>query len=453
MHVSIVLYNLFLWLYKTGIRIVSPWNPKARRWLKGRKNILERINALNPGKQNRYIWMHCASLGEFEQGRPILESIRARYPAEKIALTFFSPSGYESKKDYAGADHILYLPLDSKRNAQFVVTALQPKLVIWVKYEYWYYYLDELKRQNIPTILVSAHFRPGQPFFQWHGKLYRYMLGCFARIFVQNEESLQLLKRIGYSEHASLSGDTRFDRVIAIAAQFQPFPLVDRFCADHPVIVAGSTWDEDEEELDHYANTHPEIRFIIAPHEIDEPHVKDIEGLFQRTVRYSELEIMMADGRWPSADPDVREEQNPKSSNSNPANGQRPSAKHPRANVLIIDNIGMLSRLYQYATIAYLGGGFGEDGVHNVLEAAVYGRPVVYGPVIEKFVEAIELAETGGGIVVDSALEAETVFNRLLSNREEYLHRCEAAKQYVYSKKGATEKIIQYIQENRLLTN
>jgi 3-deoxy-D-manno-octulosonic-acid transferase len=421
MHVSIVMYNLFLWLYKTGIHIVSPWNPKAKRWLKGRKNILKRISALNPGKQDRYTWMHCASLGEFEQGRPILENIRKQYPAEKIVLTFFSPSGYEAKKDYAGADHILYLPLDSKRNAQFVVNALQPKLVIWVKYEYWYYYLDELKRQNIPTILVSANFQPGQPFFQWHGKLYRYMLGCFTWIFVQNEASLKLLEGIGYSGNASLSGDTRFDRVIAIAEQFEPVPLVDQFCADHPVIVAGSTWEEDEEELDHYANTHPEIRFIIAPHEIDEPHLKDIEGLFQRTVRYSQLEKLMANDS--------------------------------KVNVLIIDNIGMLSRLYKYATIAYLGGGFGEDGVHNVLEAAVYGRPVVYGPVIDKFVEAIELADTVGGIVVDSALEAETVFNRLLSNRDEYLSSCEAAKEYVYSKKGATGKIIRYIQENRLLTN
>ena len=386
--------------------------------------------------------MHCASLGEFEQGRPVIEKLRKQYPVRKIIITFFSPSGYEIRKNYPGADYIFYLPPDSKKNARKFIDAIHPRLVIWIKYDYWFYYLDELKKRNIPVLLVSAIFMPSQSFFKWYGKLHRYMLHCFAHLFVQTAASKKLLETIGIEKNVSISGDTRFDRVIEIAGQFEPVAAVEKFCGNSRVIVAGSTWEEDEEELDHYANTHPDIKFIIAPHEIDEDHLRDIENLFHESIRFSELEKKLADGRWPMA------ADNPFNENSIKDSSYRSSI-----NVLIIDNIGMLASLYKYATIAYVGGGFGDDGVHNVLEAAVYGKPVVFGPVIEKYFEAMELVESGGGLVIDSALEAEAEFNRLFSNPEEYQFACEASKNYVHGKQGATGMIIQYIQANLLLTS
>jgi len=452
--VSIIFYHIFLWLYKTGIHLITPWNRKAKLWVEGRKNIFGKIraemegggtaasdklqagsqiqvspedsNPQGPEGERKTIWMHCASLGEFEQGRPLLESLRLEDPGCRIVLSFFSPSGYEARKNYTGADHVFYLPLDSRRHARRFIDLVKPGLVLWVKYDYWYYYLVELKKKNIPTLLVSGVFRRDQPFFRWYGRLHRYMLECFTHLFVQTEASKTLLATLGLTENVSVSGDTRFDRVIGIAESPESLPLIEAFCGTNPVIVAGSTWEEDEEELDHYANTHPEIRMIIAPHEIGEERLREVERLFRYCIRYS---------IWAQA------------RSSSPTHGGR------GPNVLIIDNVGMLSRLYQYATIAYVGGGFGDDGVHNVLEAAVYGKPVVFGPVIEKYIEAVELTDCGGGIVIDSALEAESVFNRLLNNPEEYRQTADASRSYVYAKKGATAKIARFIQEKRLLTN
>jgi 3-deoxy-D-manno-octulosonic-acid transferase len=320
---------------------------------------------------------------------------------------------------------------------------VKPDLVIWVKYDYWYYYLVELKRRGIPILLISAVFRPGQPFFQWYGKLQRYMLESFTHLFVQTEDSKKWLARLGLRENVSVGGDTRFDRVIGIAEQGEPFPLIGAFCGNYKVIVAGSTWEEDEEELDHYANSRQDIRFIIAPHEIGEDRLREVEHLFRFSIRYSKWELSRSGVRIGPGE------------NVSPGPGRAPEARPgwPEPNVLIIDNIGMLSRLYKYATIAYVGGGFGDDGVHNVLEAAVYGKPVVTGPVIEKYAEAVELADSGGVLVIDSALEAEKVFNRLFNHEEEYRQACEASRAYVYAKKGATDKITGYIQEKRLLTN
>ena len=421
-----------------GIGLIAPWNRKARNWLEGRKGLFDRMQAeLGSSPEGKYpvIWMHCASLGEFEQGRPVLESLKAASPTSRIIISFFSPSGYQARKDYKGADHVFYLPLDSRRNARRFIDLVKPTLVIWIKYDYWYYFLVELKKRNIPTLLVSGIFRTDHPFFKWWGRLHRYMLECFTHLFVQTEASRKLLESVGFSGNVSVSGDTRFDRVIEIAESREPLPAIEAFCQGGRVIVAGSTWEEDEEELDHYANTHPDIRFIIAPHDIEEGRLKEVELLFRNRVRYSEL---AASYKLQAA-------------SQGPPVSRQPG--RPAPNVLIIDNIGMLSRLYQYATIAYVGGGFGDDGVHNVLEAAVYGKPVVFGPVIEKYVEAVELAECGGGIVIDSALEAESVFNRLLTNKEEYQQACEASRNYVYSKKGATLRIVTYIQEKRLLTS
>jgi 3-deoxy-D-manno-octulosonic-acid transferase len=430
---SILFYHIFLALYITGIRLIAPWNGKAKNWLNGRKDLFEKIrtgmkkirtSATEQGCP--VIWMHCASLGEFEQGRPVLERLRQQYPGCRIVISFFSPSGYEIRKNYEGADFIFYLPLDSRRNARQLIDLLSPHLVLWVKYDYWYYFLQELKRRNIPTLLVSGVFRSDQPFFKWYGRLHRYMLESFSWLFVQTDASRQLLTKLGLSENVSVTGDTRFDRVIEIAEQGSALPQIEAFCGSAPILVAGSTWEEDEEELDHYANTHPEIRFIIAPHEISADRLREVEKLFRRCIRYSQWEQQMTTGK---------------------------SLAKEMPNVLIIDNIGMLSRLYKYATITYVGGGFGDDGVHNVLEAAVYGKPVVFGPVIEKYIEVVELTECGGGIVIDSALEAESVFNRLLNDRQEYQQTCQASRNYVYGKKGATEKIANYIQEKRLLTN
>lgn len=378
-------------------------------------------------------WMHCSSLGEFEQGRPVLEAIRQQYPDTKILLTFFSPSGYEVRKDNSGADYVMYLPMDSKPNVRKFISHVQPDLVIWIKYEYWFYYLTELKKRHIPLILVSGIFRKNQPFFKWYGRLHWYMLESFNHLFVQTKTSKQLLGTIGFTNNVSISGDTRFDRVVQIAEQFKPIDLITQFCGDSTVIVAGSTWPEDEEELDHYANMHPEIKFIIAPHEIEEDHLKDIEKLFKYSVRFSQLPLSNAPKPVPRNRPLETEKRPP--------------------NTLIIDNIGMLSKLYKYATITYVGGGFGDDGVHNVLEAAVYGKPVVFGPVYEKYVEAVALVEQGGGIVVNTALELEETFDELLTDPNAYEACCEAARNYVYNNKGATDRVMQFIQENRLLTN
>jgi 3-deoxy-D-manno-octulosonic-acid transferase len=456
--VSIFLYHIFLWLYRTGIRLITPWNPKARRWVEGRKGIFERIGEEMRGEKGPLIWMHCASLGEFEQGRPVLEELRRLSPGSRILITFFSPSGYETRKDYPGADHVFYLPLDSRRNARRFIDLVQPQLVLWVKYDYWYYYLLELKKRNIPLLLVSAVFRQDQPFFSWWGRLHRYMLECFTHFFVQTEASAKLLAGLGITENVSVSGDTRFDSVIGIAGRAEPMPLIRSFCGDRPVIVAGSTWEEDEEELDHYANTHPEIRFIIAPHEVEEERLKEVEGLFHYRVRYS---VWAAENGSAAGEKPQGAALTPVSGETGRRRATADAGKMQRAteraggmrppNVLIIDNVGLLSRIYRYATIAYVGGGFGDDGVHNVLEAAVYGKPVVCGPVIEKYVEAVELVEGGGGIVIDSALEAESVFNRLLANGSEYEHACKASREYVQGRKGATEKIVGYIREKGLL--
>ena len=438
---SIILYHVFLLLYRTGIRLISPWNRKAKLWLHGRKGLFERMRvelATDAGRTGEVIWMHCASLGEFEQGRPVLEELRRRSPDCRIVLSFFSPSGYTTRKDYKGADHIFYLPLDSPRNARTFVDLVKPDIVLWVKYDYWYYFLAELKKRKIPLLLISGIFREDQPFFKWYGRLHRYMLECFTHLFVQTDASRLLLRGLRLTENVSVSGDTRFDRVIEIAGVGEPLPVVEAFCGGRPVIVAGSTWEEDEEELDHFANTHPEMRFVVAPHDISEARLLEVELLFRHAIRYS---VLSGGGAVPAA------------GRGGGGRGIAGRGVWPEPNVLIIDNIGMLSRLYRYATITYVGGGFGDDGVHNVLEAAVYGKPVVFGPVIEKYIEAVELTECGGGLIIDSALEAERVFQRLLDNGEELRERGVASGRYVQSKTGATGKIVNYIYENRLLTS
>ena len=414
----LLLDNIIIRLLAVAIRIASIWNIKARLWLAGRKNLIERARAALKDNKSPVIWMHSASLGEFEQGRFLIENIRKIYPGYCIVITFFSPSGYEVMKDYKGADFIFYLPEPTSKNAKRFIQLLDPKLVLWIKYDYWYHFLHELQKRKTPLLLISAIFHRRNAFFKWYGPLYSEMLRCFTWLFVQDEPSLNRLKEIGIT-NASVSGDTRFDRVTDIAENFEEIPMISAFAGNAPVIVAGSTWPDDEEEIDHYANTHQEIKFIIAPHEIGEEHLKDIEKLFRHTIRYSVLIQNKTD--------------------------------HTKVNTLIIDNIGMLSRLYKYATITFVGGGFGDEGVHNVLEAAVFGKPVIFGPVFNQFREAIDLLEEGAAFTIDNALDLEKTFNDLLTDNKLYRECCEASHDYVYGHKGATKKILDYIQENRLL--
>ena len=412
-----IFYTIFLHLYVIAIKLLAIGNPKARLWLSGRKEFP--VVSFTQNESAKTVWMHCASLGEFEQGRPVLEALKKNYPDVKIVLTFFSPSGYEVQKNYTGADDIFYLPIDNKANAAKLIKAINPSLVVWVKYEYWFYYLEELKLQGIPLLLVSGIFRPGQPFFKWYGKIWKNILPAFTHFFVQDEDSKNLLAGIGIENNVTVTGDTRFDRVIEIAEKFEPLFLIEQFCGENKVIVAGSTWEEDETELIHYVRANPHIKFIIAPHEIDEQNLKDVQKEFAGSILYSDLVL------------------------------NQPVT----SNVLIIDNIGMLSRLYRYADITYVGGGFGDDGVHNVLEPAVYSKPVIYGPEFEKFIEAIELIAFGGGTSIASALELEKVLTEFWNDELLLKSSGESAKNYVYSNSGATKKIIAFIQEKRLLIN
>jgi 3-deoxy-D-manno-octulosonic-acid transferase len=414
-----LLYNIFIKIYPYLIKIVSPFNIKAKQWITGRQDVFNKLQSCIEPNTNLF-WMHCASLGEFEQGRPVLERLKVENPSVKILLTFFSPSGYEVRKNYEGADFIFYLPIDSAANASKFLNIVHPSLIVFVKYEFWFYYLAEAKKRHIPLLLVSGIFRKDQPFFKWYGGLHRQMLKSFTQLFVQNHASAVLLRSIGIDKNVMINGDTRFDRVIEIAEKFEPIPAIEAFCKNSKVIVAGSTWTEDDKELDHFANLNLGLKFIIAPHNINNDRIAECKRLYKHSILYSEV-ISGA--------------------NSN------------SFNTIIIDNIGMLSRLYNYATVCLVGGAFGAEGVHNVLEAAVYGKPVVFGPVYEKYFEAVELVEHQGAFIVENALALEKTFQDLLTDNSKYSHACNAAKQYVYSKQGATDSIINYIQENRLLTN
>lgn len=370
------------------------------------------------------IWVHCSSLGEFEQGRPIIEALKASYPAYKILLTFFSPSGYEVQKDYKGADYIYYMPMDSFVTANRFYNAVQPRLVVFIKYEFWYFYLSEAAKRKIPLLLVSGIFRSTQPFFKTWGDFHRSMLRCFTHLFVQTKETAELLKEIDIT-NVSISGDTRFDRVLQIAANPAKYKAIDTFCAGKKVLVAGSTWTDDDEELDHYANTRSDYRFIIAPHDIGEERLKECDTLYKCSIRYSVFTKKIEAGETIDA----------------------------AINTLVLDNIGMLKHLYAYATVCYVGGGFGGDGVHNVAEAAVYYKPVVFGPVYDKFVEAVGLVEEEGAFDVQDALELEKQLDELFTNQALYKKACDNAGNYIKTRAGATSQVMAYIQEKRLLTN
>ncbi|MBK7885406.1 MAG: 3-deoxy-D-manno-octulosonic acid transferase [Chitinophagaceae bacterium] len=420
------IYHIFIGLYALGIRIASLGNAKARMWITGRKN----FPAIRQTLKNNTVWMHCASLGEFEQGRPLVEKIKILDPGVQIVITFFSPSGYEVMKNYPGADYIFYLPVDSPLHAKRFIDNITPTLVLWIKYEYWFYYLKELKKRNIPVLLISGIFRKEQPFFKWYGGIWKEMLHCFTHLFVQNEASRELLQQYFSITNISIAGDTRFDRVIDTADNFEPVKEIEAFIGNTEVIVAGSTWTEDDEELDHYANTNIGISFIIAPHEISKERLTECLKLYKHSMLYSEW--IIAKKEW---------------------EGEYVHSPVAGINCLVIDNIGLLKRLYQYATICYVGGGFGQSGIHNILEAAVYGKPVIFGPEYGKFAEAAALIEKGGAISIDCALELEKEINALLTDEKLLAGTGNICRDYVRENAGATHKIISYIQENRLLIN
>ena len=392
--------------------------------MKGRKDIFEKLTSnLNPDsyrdQNSKITWFHCSSLGEFEQGRPVIEKLRSQYPDSKILLTFFSPSGFEIRKDYKGADWVFYLPLDSNGNAKRFFDIVDPSLVVFVKYDYWYYYLTECRKRNIPLLLVSGIFRQDQPFFKSYGDLHRKMLNCFTHFFLQDKESLQLLQSINL-KNAVVAGDTRFDRVSEIAENFKPIEEVEKFRGSSQVLVAGSTWPEDEKLIKDALTNFPDLKLIIAPHEIHKEHINQLRSIFPDAVLYSQLIAY--------------------------------SSRPITSNCLIIDNIGMLSRLYHYATVTYIGGGFNK-GIHNTLEAAVYGKPVLFGPNYKKFKEAIGLIETGGGICINSSTELSAILQKLINNKNELELSSKKSFDFVKQNKGATEKILDYIEANRLLTS
>lgn len=434
------IYNLFIRVYVLGIRIVSAWNGKAKQWIEGRKNLFEELEKkINPGE--KIIWFHCASAGEFEQGKPVIEEIKKLYPVYKILVSFFSPSGFNAARKYQSADFITYLPADTRKNARRFIELVKPELVIFVKYEYWYHHLSVAAFHHIPLLMVSAIFRKDQLFFKWYGKFYRQILFLFRQIFVQDENSLGLLKSNNIG-HCSLSGDTRFDRVRRIAHQFSEIPLLKEFKGEKKTIVAGSTWEQDEEILADYVKDRP-IKIVIAPHEIRKEHILFLQGKFPDCIRYSELKNL------------YEHNEVEKVSIWNAINKQQDNdllAKLENAKTLIIDSMGLLSKLYQYATITYVGGGF-KNGIHNTLEAVVYGKPVVFGPKYNKFKEARDLIENGAAFCVTNSEELKIKMDHFLNDPEELLKAGNAAKNYVEINTGATQKIMQFIYANRLLTS
>lgn len=413
------LYRLLLALYEWSIRLAMPFKPKARLFIEGRKGLLLRIKAAMAAESRPRIWVHCSSLGEFEQGRNLIELLRQRYPEHALVLTFFSPSGYQVRKKYQGADYVFYLPLDKKEHAAQFVLDIQPKLAVFVKYDLWYYYLAELHRRQIPCLLISAIFREHQSFFRFYGGLQRQMLRFFTHIFVQDAASAQLLQSIGISR-VSVAGDTRFDRVLYVKQKMATLPQMDRLAESCKLLIAGSTWAADEALLASVLPDLPEDwKLVIVPHEVDEQRIEKVEKTFRNdTKRWSEWE----DGMIFSE------------------------------RVLIVDTIGILLKLYRYGTLAWIGGGLSPGGVHNVLEAAVYGIPCAFGPEYGAYLEARELIRSGGATACANKKELTMFLSAMSVQGTQYRFKAKAAADYVASKSGATERILDYLAEKNWLS-
>lgn len=411
-------YNSLLLIIRIGYSIAGLFNAKARAFNEGRNHVFERLKSQLTTNAAPIIWVHCASLGEFEQGRPVIENLKREFPRYKIFLTFFSPSGYEVRKNYAQADYIFYLPWDTKRNASQFVSIVRPSLAIFIKYEFWYHYSTQLKKRQIPLLSVSSIFREQQLFFKSYGGFYRKILFNFTHFFVQNDESVKLLKKLGLKNYTK-AGDTRFDRVNELVNNGSGVPIAEQFKANDKVMVIGSCWPEDLDVIIPFINeNYHHLKFIIAPHEISESFISNLEqSLNAEKIRYSQA-----------------------------ANG-KPEDSH----VLIVDNVGMLSRLYRYGEFAYIGGAFGK-GLHNILEAACYGIPIFFGnQSYQKFQEAVDLINRGGAFDVADYRDFKTKYEAV-NVPQNFLLACEVTRQYVEENLGATEKVMQYCR-NLLISN
>ncbi len=405
------LYNLILLFASQLVKLLALFNPKMKLFVDGRKGVFEKIREkINP--TDKTIWFHAASLGEYEQGLPVIEQIKIKYPKHKIVVTFFSPSGYEVRKNNTTADLTIYLPLDTKHNAQLFVELVHPEMVFFIKYEFWPNYLNELKKRTIKTYLISGIFRENQAFFKGYGGFYRNALNTFDYFFVQNENSKKLLESIGFT-NVKISGDTRFDRVVSILERDNSLDFIEQFKDQKTTIVIGSSWPKDESLLVNYINSaSADLKFIIAPHNIHKPEIDKLQTLItKKTILFSEKE------------------------NQNLNEFQ----------VFIIDTIGILTKIYSYADIAYVGGGFGNPGVHNILEPATFGVPIVIGPNYSHFAEATALVHQGGCVSISNQKELNETLDNLISNEDiqhEKGHICET---FVQMNKGATVTILQNI--------
>lgn len=402
-----IIYKIGIQVYLFLVILASPFNVKAARWLNGRRGMWKKLRKGIDQTRPLY-WFHCASLGEFEQGRPLIEELRTREPEVFILLTFFSPSGYELRKNYSGADLVSYLPLDTRFNAWRFLNLVKPKKVFFIKYEYWYYFLRTCYKKKIPVFLVSGKFREDQVFFRWYGAWYKKFLNFFSVFFVQDEASYNLLRNAGKT-NVYITGDTRFDRVYQIASRSREYPGLDEFKAKSRILVAGSIWEKDEELLIQYINRSPDgIKFILAPHEISSRKIyRLVEQIEHPVVRFTDEE----------------------------------KKQYPAAKVLLVDTIGHLSSVYRYGDAAYIGGGFGK-GIHNILEAATYGLPVVFGPNYHKFNEAREMLAEGSAFTVGTPEELNQILDKLFEDQALLERSSTLAKSYVKDRVGATGRIL-----------
>jgi len=406
---AVLLYSVVIRILRTVYFIAGFFNAKAGAFNQGHRNFFNRFGQELAAKTSPLVWVHCASLGEFEQGRPIIEKLKAEFPDFKVLLTFFSPSGYEVRKNYSKADYVFYLPWDTRENARRFIDLSKPRLALFVKYEFWYHYTAELKRRGIPLVSVSAIFRPQQFFFKSGGKFFRRILNAFTHFFVQNDESVRLLKSIGIT-NVTRAGDTRFDRVNQVVRQGEEIEIAKRFKGSDKVMVIGSCWPEDLEVLIPFINEHYfHLKFIIAPHEVTEAFISNLEkSVNAKSIRYSKATANLDD-----------------------------------FHVLIIDNVGMLGKLYRYGEFAYVGGAFGK-GLHNILEAACYGIPVFFGNKnYRKFQEAVDLINRGGAFEVADYRDLKTKYESV-NLPQNFLLACEVTRLYVEENLGATDKIMDY---------
>lgn len=406
------MYNLIIYIYQLGVIVASLFNEKVRKMWRGEREAI-RILREKVDPNAKYVWFHAASLGEFEQGRPLMEQLRHEHPEYKILLTFFSPSGYEVRKNYEGADIICYLPLDTITNARRFLRTIRPVMAFFIKYEFWYNYLHILRHRGVPVYSVSSIFRPGQIFFRWYGRQYSHVLKCFTRFYVQNEISKELLAKIKIKD-VQVVGDTRFDRVLQIKAAAKQLPIVENFVGKNKCFVAGSSWQPDEEIFIPWLNEHRDWKVVIAPHVIGEEHLQQIEKMLEgrKVIRYTKVE-----------------------------NSQPSTLNYSDAEVLIIDCFGLLSSIYHYADVTYVGGGFGV-GIHNTLEAAVWDVPVFFGPNNQRFLEAQGLKACGGGLEIANADDFRRLMQGFVDHPTLAKELGEKSGAFVKTMTGATEKIL-----------